>query len=229
MFLAGFRSDMTGTKATRLDRFCATRGQAYLRFDYQGHGESTTAFEHCTIGLWLEDALAALDQASEGRQILVGSSMGAWIALLAALRRPNRVAGLVCIAPAVDFTENLLWPRLGAAGQQRLLENGALTIPSAYDPQGYVITRRLIDEGREHLLLPGPIALPVPVRLLHGMADADVPWQFSRRLAASLAGGDVVLTLIKDGDHRLSRHQDLVRLEAAIDELSQLARPEAGR
>jgi pimeloyl-ACP methyl ester carboxylesterase len=220
MFLGGFRSDMTGIKAASLDRFCAARDQCYLRFDYQGHGDSRTRFEDCTVGLWLEDALCVLDQVAYGPQILVGSSMGAWIALLAALARPNRVSGLVCIAGAVDFTEALLWPRLGAERQRQLMVQGALRIPSAYDPDGYVVTRALIEEGRRHLLLAGAIELPVPTRLLHGMADPDVPWQHSLRLAAALTGGDVVTVLIKDGDHRLSRPQDLARLEAAIDELS---------
>jgi len=225
MFLGGFRSDMTGTKAGSLDRFCAARDQRYLRFDYQGHGASSTAFEACTIGLWRDDALAMLDQVAYGPQILVGSSMGAWIALLAALARPARVAGLVCIAGAVDFTEALLWPRLGVERQAALMAEGALRIPSAYDPEGYVITRALIEEGRSHLLLGSAIDLAAPVRLLHGMADPDVPWQHSLRLAAALTGGDVVVTLVKDGDHRLSRPQDLARLDAAIEELSVSPRP----
>jgi pimeloyl-ACP methyl ester carboxylesterase len=224
MFFGGFRSDMSGIKAATLDRFCAGRGQSYVRFDYQGHGDSATPFERCTVGLWLEDALAVLDSVAGGPQVLVGSSMGAWIALLAARARPDRVAGLVAIAGAVDFTEALLWPRLGPEGQRRLLDEGALRIPSAYDPDGYVITRRLIEEGRRHLLLDGPIELRAPVRLLHGMADPDVPWQRSLRLADALAGGDVVTTFIKDGDHRLSRPQDLARLEAAIAEFG-VSRP----
>jgi pimeloyl-ACP methyl ester carboxylesterase len=220
LFLSGFRSTMDGIKASRLDQFCARTGQRYARFDYQGHGDSATRFENCTVGLWLEDALAVLDRVTHGRQILVGSSMGAWIALLAALARPERVAGLVLIAAATDFTERLLWPRLGAERQEALLAEGALRIPSAYDSAGYVITRRLIEEGRRHLLLGGPIALAQPVRLLHGMADPDVPWQHSLQLIEALAGGDVVASFIKDGDHRLSRLQDLARLEAVIEELT---------
>jgi pimeloyl-ACP methyl ester carboxylesterase len=219
IFLGGFRSDMSGTKATRLDCFCAGRDQAYLRFDYQGHGDSSTDFADCTLGLWLEDTLCALDRATSGPQILVGSSMGTWIALLAGLQRPNRVAGLVLLAGAVDFTEELLWPRLGPSRQRALIAAGALRIPSDYDPKGYVITRTLIEEGRRHLLLGGPIALDVPTRLLHGMADPDVPWRHSLRIAEALTGDDVAMTLIKDGDHRLSRPQDLARLEAAIDEV----------
>jgi pimeloyl-ACP methyl ester carboxylesterase len=211
---------MDGIKASWLDQFCARTGRDYIRFDYQGHGDSTTSFEACTVGLWRDDALAVLDQVASGRQILVGSSMGAWIALLAALARPDRVAGLVLIAGATDFTEELLWPRLGAERQARLMAEGMFRIPSSYDPEGYVITRALIEEGRQHLLLGGPIALGVPVRLLHGMADTDVPWQHSLRLVEALSGGDVVASFVKDGDHRLSRPQDLARLEAMIEELT---------
>ena len=211
---------MDGTKAGWLDQFCASTGRDYVRFDYQGHGDSATRFEDCTIGLWRGDALAVLDEVARGRQILVGSSMGAWVALLAALARPDRVAGLVLIAGATDFTETLLWPRLGAERQRALMAEGVLRIPSAYDPDGYVITRGLIEEGRRHLLLGGPIALDLPVRLLHGMADPDVPWRHSLRLTEALTGGDVVASFVKDGDHRLSRPQDLARLEAVIEELT---------
>ncbi len=211
---------MDGIKAGWLDQFCARNDRNYLRFDYQGHGDSATRFEDCTVGLWYADALAVLDQLAQGKQILVGSSMGAWIALLAALVRPERVAGLVLIAGATDFTETLLWPRLGAERQAALMADGALRIPSAYDPAGYVITRALLEEGRRHLLLGGPIALDRPVRLLHGMADPDVPWQHSLRLVEALSGGDVVASFVKDGDHRLSRPQDLARVAAMIEELS---------
>lgn len=211
---------MDGIKASWLDEFCARTGRDYVRFDYQGHGESSTRFEDCTIGLWRDDALAVLDGLTRDRQILVGSSMGAWIALLAALARPERIAGLVLIAGATDFTEALLWPRLGEERRRRLMDDGSLRIPSAYDLDGYVITRALVEEGRRHLLLGGPIALALPVRMLHGMADPDVPWQHSLRLADALAGGDVVLSFVKDGDHRLSRPQDLARLAAMIEELT---------
>ena len=220
MFLGGFRSTMAGIKASWLDQFCARTARNYVRFDYQGHGDSARHFEDCTVGLWREDALSVLDEVASGRQILVGSSMGAWIALLAALARPDRVAGLVLIAGATDFTEALLWPRLGAERQEKLMAEGVFRIPSAYDADDYVITRLLIEEGRQHLLLGGPIELGVPVRLLHGMADPDVPWQHSLRLVEALAGGDVVASFVKDGDHRLSRPQDLARLEAMIEELT---------
>jgi pimeloyl-ACP methyl ester carboxylesterase len=220
VFLGGFRSDMTGTKATALDQFCAARGQAYLRFDYQGHGAASTGFEDGSIGLWLEDALAILDQLTEGPQILVGSSMGGWLMLLAALARPQRVAGLVGIAAATDFTESLIWARLPEEARVELVTAGRLVLPSAYDPMGTPITRRLIEEGRRHLLLDAPIPIERPVRLIHGMRDEDVPWRHSLALAEALTARDVTLTLVKEGDHRLSTPPDLARIEAAISALS---------
>jgi pimeloyl-ACP methyl ester carboxylesterase len=219
VFLGGFRSDMAGIKAEHLDQYCRSRGRSYARFDYQGHGASTTRFEDCTIGLWLEDALAVLDLLTEGPQILVGSSMGGWLALLAALQRPVRIAGLVAIAAATDFTEALLWSRLDEEQKRLLVESGRLVLPSGYDGAGYVITRQLVEEGRRHLLLDAPIPLACPIRLLHGMGDPDVPWRHSLSLVAALAGDDVALTLIKDGDHRLSRPQDLARLDVVLEEL----------
>ncbi len=220
IFLGGFRSDMTGTKAMALERFCAARGQAYLRFDYQGHGASSTPFEQCVVGTWLDDTLAALDTLSQGPQILVGSSMGGWLALLAALARPNQVAGLIGIAAATDFTARLIEPRLGPAERARLRDDGFLRVPSPYDPAGYVITRALIEEGRQHLLLDRPIGLACPVRLFHGMRDADVPWRHSLALAEALTSADVVVNLSKSGDHRLSSPEDIARLQAAVAELS---------
>ncbi len=219
LFLGGFRSDMTGIKAQHLADYARRHGRSYVRFDYQGHGADATRFEAGTIGLWRDDALAVLDELTEGPQILVGSSMGGWLALLAALARPDRVAGLVLIAPAIDFTEALLWPRLDDGQRMRLAEAGRLVIPSGYDPAGYVITRELVEEGRRHLLLAAPIPVHCPVRLIHGMEDADVPWRHALLLVEALADGDVVLTLVKDGDHRLSRPQDLARLERMIEEV----------
>ncbi|HVJ51024.1 MAG TPA: alpha/beta hydrolase [Aliidongia sp.] len=219
VFLGGFRSDLTGIKARHIDRLCRAQDRSYVRFDYQGHGASSTRFEDCTVGLWLEDALAIIDQLTEGPQILVGSSMGGWLALLAGLQRPDRIAGIAAVAPATDFTETLLWARLDEERRREMVESGRLTIPSAYDPAGYVVTTRLVEEGRRHLLLDAPIPLGCPVRLLHGMQDADVPWHHSVKLVEALAGGDATLTLVKDGDHRLSRPQDLARLGAALGEL----------
>ena len=217
-FLGGFNSDMTGVKATWLEGFARDRGHAFLRFDYTGHGASSGAPGEGTIGRWRDDALAALDRLTEGPQVLVGSSMGGWIALLAALARPQRIAGLVTIAAAPDFTEDLIAARLGEPERAALARDGFFAQPSAYGPP-YRITRALIEDGRQHLLLRGTIAIDVPVRLLHGLADPDVPWQTSLRASERLAGRDVRLTLIKDGDHRLSRDQDLALIGREIDDL----------
>lgn len=209
---------MTGTKAQALDGFCAARGLAYLRFDPFGHGASSGDVLAGTIGRWAADAIAVLDRLTEGPQILVGSSMGAWLMLLAARARPERIAALLGIAAAPDFTEDLMWGAMAPAEQRALEEQGRLAVPSRYGDD-YAIPFGLISEARAHLLLRGPLALDRPVRLLHGMADADVPWETSLRLAEALTGGDVRLTLIKDGDHRLSRPQDLALLEAELEGL----------
>ena len=219
VFLGGFASDMGGTKATALAAHCRARGLALLRFDYQGHGASSGRFEEGTIGLWRNDALAALDRLTAGPQILVGSSMGGWIMLLLAAARPQRVAGLVGIAAAPDFTERLIRPALSPAQRAALAQAGRLELPSAYGPP-IIVTARLMEEARRHLLLDKPLAFAGPVRLLHGMADKDVPWTLSRLVAERLAAADLVLTLVKDGDHRLSRPQDLARILAAVDELA---------
>ncbi len=216
VFLGGFRSDMTGAKAAALDAWCQDQGRAYLRFDYQGHGESDGRFEDGDIGQWAGDAIAVLDELTEGPRVLVGSSMGGWIMLLAALARPTRVAGLVGVASAPDFTEELIWPALDSDSRARLQQEGVIYSPSAYDEAPEPITWQLIQEGRDHLLLGAPIPLHCPARLLHGMLDADVPWTVSTRLAERLAGDDVRVTLIKDGDHRLSRDQDLELLIATL-------------
>jgi pimeloyl-ACP methyl ester carboxylesterase len=210
---------MTGTKALFLEEYCRRRGQAYLRFDYFGHGGSSGDVAAGTIGRWRDDAVAVIDSLTEGPQILVGSSMGGWIMLLAALARPERVAALVGIAAASDFTEELLWPRLNPEQRRAIEEQGAVALPSDYDPAGYLYTRALIEDGRRHLLLRGPIPLDVPVRLLHGLADASVPWQLSLRLAERLTSRDVAVTLVKGGDHRLSSEPDLARLAQTLDAL----------
>jgi pimeloyl-ACP methyl ester carboxylesterase len=219
VFLGGFRSDMTGTKALFLEDYCRRHERAFVRFDYFGHGASSGDFAAGTIGRWREDAIAVIDSLTIGPQILVGSSMGGWIMLLAALARPARVAGLVGIAGAPDFTEELLWPRLSPAQREEIIERGAVVLPSGYDPAGYLYTRALVEDGRRHLLLREPIALDMPVRLLHGLADESVPWQLSLRLAERLASRDVAVTLIKDGDHRLSTPADLARLAQTLDAL----------
>ena len=215
VFLPGYRSDMAGEKATMLAAFCAARGQAMLRFDYSGHGASDGAFEDGTIGAWAADALAAIDALSEGKLVLVGSSMGGWIALLTAIARPARIAGLVGIAAAPDFTETLMWESMMPAERARLSEDGFIEAPSQYG-QPLRITRALIQDGRRHLLLGGPIALHIPVRLLQGRRDDDVPWETALALADRIEGDDVQVTLIKDGDHRLSRPEDLALLGRTV-------------
>ena len=215
MFLPGFRSDMTGDKATALAAFCAERGQAMLRFDYSGHGASGGRFEDGTIGRWTDDALAVIDRLTEGPLILVGSSMGGWIALLAALARPDRVAALIGIAAAPDFTEALMWQAMTVEQRATLMRDGVMHRPSQYG-EPYPITRALIEDGRTQLLLNAPIALDCPVRLLHGQDDPDVPWELALRIAERVTGPDVQVILVKDGDHRLSRPQDLALLRRTL-------------
>jgi len=230
-WLGGYNSDMKGTKAQALADWAERAGRACVRFDYSGHGESEGAFANGTIGRWLADSLAVFDAFCRGPQIIIGSSMGGWIALLLvrALRRrpppyppplagedrvgaPASVAGLVLIAPAIDFTEELMWKRFTPAIKRELEENGVWARPSDYSPEPYIVTRQLIEEGRNHLLLGGMIETGCPVRILQGVADPDVPWQHAKALVARLACDDVVLTLVKDGDHRLSRPEDIERL-----------------
>jgi pimeloyl-ACP methyl ester carboxylesterase len=225
IFLGGFMSDMTGTKARTLDAFCAARGQAYLRFDYFGHGASSGAFADATVGLWKADALAVLDELTDGPQVLVGSSLGGWLMLLAALARPERVAALIGIAAAPDATEDLMWARFPTAVRDAIMRAGAARLPSEYSPDGYLFTRRLIEEGRQHLVMRGPIAVACPVRLLHGMKDPDVPWQTSLALAERLQSRDVEVTLLKDGDHRLSTESDLALLTRTLATLLDRAVP----
>lgn len=215
VFLPGYRSDMTGDKAQRLAAICHARGQGLLLFDYAGHGQSGGTFEDGTVGSWTEDSLAAIDGLTQGPLVLVGSSMGGWIALLVALARPARMAGLVGVAAAPDCTETLMWQEMSFEERRTLMDTGRLEVPSEYgDP--VPITRALIEDGRTRLLLGKPIAISCPVRLLHGQADADVPWELAMRLLGRLTAPDVQLTLVKDGEHRMSRPQDLALLEAAV-------------
>jgi pimeloyl-ACP methyl ester carboxylesterase len=216
VFLGGLMSDMTGTKALHLEGFARARGQAFVRFDYFGHGASSGAFTDGTIGRWAEDAVAVVDALTEGPLVLVGSSMGGWAMLLTALARPARVAALVGIAAAPDFTENLMWDGFDEAVRETLRRDGLYHMPSDYGEEPYPISLGLIEDGRRHLLLRGPIAIACPVRLLHGMADADVPYGTSLRLAERLESRDVTVTLVKAGDHRLSAPDDLARLSATV-------------
>lgn len=219
IFLGGFRSDMTGTKAVFLEDYCRRRGCAYVRFDYFGHGASSGDFAHGTIGRWTGDAVAVLDMLTEGPQILIGSSMGGWIMLLLARARPQRVHALVGIAAAPDFTEDLFWARLDPAMQREFREKGVITLPSEYDPAGYTYRMEMFEEARQHLVMRAQIAFDGPVRLLHGMRDASVPWQTSLSLAERLRSRDVAVILVKGGDHRLSSEPDLARLARVLDEL----------
>jgi pimeloyl-ACP methyl ester carboxylesterase len=218
VWLGGFRSDMNGTKAAALDRWAETNGRAYLRFDYYGHGASSGQFRDGTISRWRDDALAVLDRLCDGPQALVGSSMGAWIALLAAQARPEKIAAMLLLAPAVDFTEALIWTRMTPEMRRQVMKLGEWLRPSAYGDGPYPITRALIEDGRKHQLLDAPIEVRVPVHILQGMRDPDVPWQHALKLNERLSGNPV-LTLIKEGDHRLSTPADLARLTAALDEL----------
>jgi pimeloyl-ACP methyl ester carboxylesterase len=222
-WLAGFNSDMNGTKAMALDQWAAAHGRACVRFDYSGHGESGGAFTEGTIGRWLAEALAVFAACCRGPQIVVGSSMGGWIALLMARELRLRseaaanLAGMVLIAPAPDFTEALMWPILPPEARRQIETDGVWLRPSEYgDP--YPITRGLIEDGRKHLLLNSSIETGCPVRIFQGRQDPDVPWQHAMTLLAHLPRDDVVLTMIQDGDHRLSRPQDIARILAALEE-----------
>jgi pimeloyl-ACP methyl ester carboxylesterase len=224
-WLGGFNSDMKGTKAQALATWAQAHARACVRFDYSGHGESGGAFRDGTIGRWLEESLAVFTRFAVGPQIVVGSSMGGWMALLLARELKRRavptqasLAGMVLIAPAVDFTEALMWKKFSPEIRRALTETGEWQRPSEYSEQPYVITRRLIEEARQHLLLDGLIETGCPVRILQGVEDPDVPWQHAVELVSRLAQDDVVLSLVKDGDHRLSRPEDLERLIAAVAE-----------
>jgi pimeloyl-ACP methyl ester carboxylesterase len=209
---------MAGTKAQALADWAQASGRAYLRFDYFGHGESEGDFHEGTITRWREDALAVLDQLIQGPVVLVGSSMGGWIACLAAMVRPERVKAMVLVAPAPDFTEKLMAPGIPPEGRKALREAGVWLRPSEYgDP--YPITAKLLEDGARWSILPGPIPIEAPVRILQGGEDPDVPWRHALELAQAIKGDDVVFTLVKDGDHRLSRPQDIERLIAAVAEI----------
>jgi pimeloyl-ACP methyl ester carboxylesterase len=219
VFLGGFKSDMTGTKAIYLRDWAETQGRAFLRFDYSGHGQSSGDFLDGAIGDWFEDARAAIKTLTSGPQILVGSSMGGWIALLLAREMPERVAGLVGIAAAPDFTEDEMWAGFTEA-QKSELAAGQVALPSDYADEPYIITRRLIEEGRSRLVLHSPLTLPFPTRLLQGSADTDVPPAVALRLLDHAAGPDIRLTLVKGADHRFSTPDCLSLITQAIAEVS---------
>jgi pimeloyl-ACP methyl ester carboxylesterase len=216
VFLPGFKSDMEGSKATYLRDWAARQGRAMLRLDYSGHGSSAGAFEDGTIGAWASDARAIIEARTTGPLLLVGSSMGGWIGLLLARAMPGRIAALVGIAAAPDFTETLLWEGLTDAERTALLSHGYIERPSLYGEEPYRFTRALIEDGRTQSLLAAPIPVTCPVRLLQGQQDHDVPWPTALRIAEQLDSTDVEITLIKDGDHRLSRPQDLALLTRSV-------------
>ena len=220
VWLGGFHSDMTGTKAQALADWGAETGHDVLRFDYFGHGHSSGRFADGTISRWREDVLSILDGLTDGPVVLVGSSMGGWLAVLAALARPERVGGLVLVAPAADFTEALIRPALSPEALEAIARDGVWRRPSDYADGAYEITRTLLEDGAQWCVLPGPVAVTAPVRILQGGCDPDVPWHHALALAEALVAEDVVFSLIRDGDHRLSRPQDLDRLIAAVSELA---------
>lgn len=223
LWCGGLKSDMQGTKAMALDHWAEQNGRALVRFDYSGHGESGGTFDDGTIGRWLEEALAVFAAHCNGPQVVIGSSMGGWIALLMLRELKRRgstvpIAGLVLIAPAVDFTEELMWKRFTPAIRRQLETEGSWERPSQYSVEPYCISMRFIEEGRRHLMLGGLIETGCPVRILQGVEDPDVPWGHAVELVSRLAQDDVVLTLVKDGDHRLSRPEDIERLLAVVAE-----------
>jgi pimeloyl-ACP methyl ester carboxylesterase len=223
IFCTGFRSNMTGGKAIALGAHCRDRGQQYTRFDYRGHGASGGEFTDATIGDWLNDALLVLDSVTEGPQIVVGSSMGGWIAFLMARARPDRIAGIIGIAPAVDMARRNI-ERLPEEAKRDLAEKGVWMRPSEYEEAGYPITKKLLEEGLGHTLLPGPIPFQGPVRIFHGRQDDAVPWQLSLEISEALETEDVEVTFVENGDHRLSGPDDIKRLLHGVDRLTQQLR-----
>lgn len=220
IFLGGFVSDMEGTKAVFLEEWAKRTGRAYLRFDYSGHGQSSDDFRDGSIGDWADDAAAVVSQITEGPQVLVGSSMGGWISLLLAKRVPERIKGIVGIAAAPDFTEDSMWSWMDEAQREELAKQGFVELPSDYSDEPYVITKKLIENGRTQLVLRDPLDLPFPVRLLHGTADVDVEMSVPLKIIDHVTCPDVQLTFVKDVDHRFSGPRELDLIVAAIEEVS---------
>jgi len=220
VFLGGFKSDMQGSKALFLEAWAKRQGRAFLRFDYSGHGQSSGNFEDGTIGDWAQDAVEIVTALTRGPQVVVGSSMGGWIALLLAKELPSRVQGLVGIAAAPDFTEDSVWADLDEAQRQAMWRDGQVELPSEYDDSPYIFTRRLIEDGRAHLVLRAPLGLPFPVRLLQGSEDASVKASVPLRILAHASCDDMRLTFVKGADHRFSSPECLNLIEAAVGEVS---------
>jgi len=221
IFMPGFFSNMEGTKATFLEEQCRKSGQAYIRFDYRGHGQSDGKFEDGTFTDWLNDTLLVLDQLAEAPVVAVGSSMGGWIALLAALKRPDKIRGLVGIASSPDFTDDIWHHRMTDQQRNQMNEQGFITQPSEYRNEPVIITKKLLESGKDHLLLHKPsLTLDIPVALIHGKKDADVPWQKSEKLHRLIGKENSELILIPDGGHRLSREEDLVLIGRVVGEIS---------
>ncbi len=219
MFLGGCMSDMEGSKALALEEYCIQEGRAFIRFDYQGHGQSSGKFAEGTIGIWAKDAITVLDELTEGPQILVGSSMGGWISMLVAKARPARVKGFVGIAAAPDFTVRM-WDEYGETERNDILTKGAYMAPCDYGDDPYTITKALIDDGWNNRVIAGPLSMNMPVRLIQGLKDADVPWQTPQLIAEKLTTDDVEIILVPEGDHRLSTAKDLKRLIRIVDGLA---------
>mgnify|MGYP005985818943 CR=1 FL=1 len=220
VFLGGFKSDMEGTKAVFLEDWAKREGRAFLRFDYSGHGSSSEDFTDGCIGEWAQDAIAVLDELTEGPQVLVGSSMGGWMSLLCARARPDRVAGLVGIAAAPDFTEDSMWMGFSDAQKDEMARTGRVELPSDYDDGPYVITQKLIEDGCNQLVLRSPLDLPFPVRLLHGTADVDVVMDVPLRIVEHVTCDDLRLTFVKGADHRFSDDACLQMIADAVKEVS---------
>ena len=220
VWFGGFRSDMLGSKAEYLSDWARDHGRAYLRFDYSGHGVSDGVFEDGTIGAWTKDALTVVEQATEGPLIIVGSSMGAWVASHVAIKHPERIAAAVFIAPAPDFTDKLMWPSFSEEQRNTILSEGKLVSPSDYSDEPEVITLKLIEDGRNQSVMNGSIPINCPVRIIQGMKDEAVPWEHAVEFAQQMQSADVALTLTKEGDHRLSTEPDLTRLGKVLEALS---------
>lgn len=225
IFLSGFMSDMSGIKATALHEFCQKNSYSYVRFDYFGHGKSSKKFTDCNIGTWKQNVLDVIDNLTTGKQILVGSSMGGWLMLLAALERPERIAGLIGIASAPDFTEHLIWEQMNKQEQQELLTNKIYNLKSEFSDNPYPVTLDLIEEGRKHLLLGKTIPIHCPVRLIHGLKDSDVPSSISTELALNLASSNVKVKMVENGDHRMSTPENIELLCNTLEDMVQNLKP----